>query len=365
MIIESVIGVFNYAKEIIIINTGLPRDVRKLLSKFGAIIYDYDEEFDFSNARNKAIDEASSDWILFLDTDEIISGNEINKILLIIGDEKNKKYAYALYQTNYFCNGLWSAYPITRLFPKKAFIKFEKIIHETPNYSIYRNGMEVKITDIRIDHFGYINPRQKNEHYKSLLEKQISLTPNDNATWWHYAFSIAPKSLSEAIKIMRHAVNLDENSILAHIHLSRLLLYNNEFIEAEEEINNSIKIDKMNYWNASTYNLKGLIQLGKEKINDAIECFSIALSNSKLPHILCNLGVAYELSNNEELSINAFISAIKCNPLLINIPRNEENNYFNFYQDVTQKFLSIKNYLQLEPIYNPYFDPTVFYDTNR
>ncbi len=67
---RSLESLAKYVDEIIIVDTGSTDDTVKVAEEFGAKIIHETWQNDFSTPRNKALHEASGDWIVFLDADE-------------------------------------------------------------------------------------------------------------------------------------------------------------------------------------------------------------------------------------------------------------------------------------------------------
>ena len=69
MAIKSVLALVD---EVIVADTGSRDNTRIIAEGYGARVVDIPWEDDFSAARNAALDQASCDWILVLDADEIL-----------------------------------------------------------------------------------------------------------------------------------------------------------------------------------------------------------------------------------------------------------------------------------------------------
>ena len=63
-------GIGEIADEKIVVDTGSTDRTKALAAQYGAAVYDYPWENDFSAPRNYAISRATGDWIIFLDADE-------------------------------------------------------------------------------------------------------------------------------------------------------------------------------------------------------------------------------------------------------------------------------------------------------
>ncbi|KAA3598028.1 MAG: glycosyltransferase [Calditrichaeota bacterium] len=69
-----------FAQEIIIIDVGSYDNTFEIAKDFGAKVLHFEVEEEISTSRNKAISEATKDWILFIEPDQIIHQNDIDKL---------------------------------------------------------------------------------------------------------------------------------------------------------------------------------------------------------------------------------------------------------------------------------------------
>lgn len=75
-ITASLASIKQVVDEIIVVDTGSTDRTKELAGAYGAVIYDYPWQDDFSAPRNFAITKASGDWILFMDADEVLVSPE-------------------------------------------------------------------------------------------------------------------------------------------------------------------------------------------------------------------------------------------------------------------------------------------------
>jgi glycosyltransferase involved in cell wall biosynthesis len=71
----------NIADEIIILDTGSTDNTKEIASLFTDKIYDFEWVNDFSKARNASFSYAAMDYILWLDADDVIEGENYDKLL--------------------------------------------------------------------------------------------------------------------------------------------------------------------------------------------------------------------------------------------------------------------------------------------
>ena len=87
------------ADEMIVVDTGSTDKTKEIAEAFGARIFDFEWINDFSAARNYSLSQAQGDWILVMDADEVISGQDYAKLKKLL--TKKKEIAYNLVTRNY------------------------------------------------------------------------------------------------------------------------------------------------------------------------------------------------------------------------------------------------------------------------
>ena len=137
-----------FVDEIIIVDTGSTDRTKQVAKKFTDKIYDFEWENDFSKARNFAFQFASSDYIMWLDADDVVPLESLKK-LLKLKEEINNVDVYMLkYNTSFdeFNNPIFSFYR-ERIIKNDGSFVWSGFIHE----AIAPHG-EIKYLDIAIEH---------------------------------------------------------------------------------------------------------------------------------------------------------------------------------------------------------------------
>lgn len=96
--LKSVNGCFD---EIIIVDTGSDDNTKKICEKYTDKIYDFCWSDDFSKARNFAFSKAKSEYLFWLDADDVIEKNELEKIIQIKktkGEFDTYMFKYCLFE---------------------------------------------------------------------------------------------------------------------------------------------------------------------------------------------------------------------------------------------------------------------------
>ena len=122
-------------------------------------------EQDFASLRNKAMEEAKGDWVLYVDADERVLENLKEEILKQVQDDNmvggDKYSAYAISRKNIIFGNEVSYGPykkdwVIRLFRKKDFEKWTGKVHETPHFKGklgYTKNSFLHLTHRNVDQF--------------------------------------------------------------------------------------------------------------------------------------------------------------------------------------------------------------------
>jgi tetratricopeptide (TPR) repeat protein len=190
--LESVADV---ADECIVVDTGSMDTTREIARAHQAQVMDLDWPNDFSAARNAALSQATGDWILVLDADEILIP-EVGTLLKHLDQGKNWQGLAAsdviavnlLRQELGACQSPYTL--ITRFFRRLPGIKFARPYHETVDDSIAQLQQQaphwqvVTLDRVAIYHTGYapevVAQRNKFNRARALMEQHLERQPADS-----------------------------------------------------------------------------------------------------------------------------------------------------------------------------------------
>ncbi len=134
-LIRDCLTSLNFCDELILIDTGITDDTVSVAKDVGAIIIEC-KQGSFDTWRNRGLKHASSEWLLYLDTDERITPELRAEILSKI--QQPKQYvAYAIPRNNHILGKLFKysgEYPDfqKRLFCRSHLKKWQGLLHEEP-----------------------------------------------------------------------------------------------------------------------------------------------------------------------------------------------------------------------------------------
>lgn len=170
-------SVKNIVNEIIIVDTGSTDNTKNITLEFGAKVYDYEWDDNFSNARNFAISKSSSTWNLILDADEFITNIDLESIYKFMNS--NSRVVGQVKIINLFEQDgeiRESISFISRLAPNGVY--FSGRIHEQLDCSLPRERV-----DIVLEHDGYLNTNKFDRNISLILAE---LNENNNDSYLLY-----------------------------------------------------------------------------------------------------------------------------------------------------------------------------------
>ncbi|MFO7446246.1 MAG: glycosyltransferase family 2 protein, partial [Ignavibacteriaceae bacterium] len=170
--LQSVQGIVD---EIIIVDTGSTDNSIKIAEEFNARIFQFTWIGDFSAARNYSLQNASGDWILYLDADERLNNNSVQELKRITAESCKKAYWCNVISLDEI-NKHPSVMSYARLFPNNKKVRFTGTIHEQIEPSLIENGFSIEKSLIEIIHLGY---SVSEEEIKKKAERNLELLLNE------------------------------------------------------------------------------------------------------------------------------------------------------------------------------------------
>lgn len=245
--------------EIIVVDTGSTDRSLEIARQCGASIYHFEWTGSFADARNYALSQVTSDWVLWVDADEILYEQDVAVIHTAAGlfDTLDPPALLRVVQVNHM-NGLTAANTsMVRLFPTRFGLRWRGRIHEQVGPAEGMKdvaAMHRVPVRIRFDHDGYdsqvLKDKKKLERNIDLLRKAIADCDTDVDAWTFLGRELASlQSFEEAYSVLQHAVELCLANPMAgrlresREHLVQVLLQLHRYPEAIEVAQAIVEMD--------------------------------------------------------------------------------------------------------------------------
>ncbi|HSC02198.1 MAG TPA: glycosyltransferase [Solirubrobacteraceae bacterium] len=169
--------------EIIIVDTGSTDRTIEIAKSHGARVIEQPWTGSFSDARNTSFEHATTDWIVYLDADEVLVADDVHRLKSL--SSKVWREAFYLALTS-FTGELGDGGAVTnsalRVFRNRSHYRFEgrlheQIAHHLPTYAAGR----IEQSSVRVDHYGYLgavrDAKEKSRRNLELLKAQQAESP--------------------------------------------------------------------------------------------------------------------------------------------------------------------------------------------
>ncbi len=208
--LESVRGLVD---EIVVVDTGSQDGTVEVAKRFGAQVSYFSWCDDFAAARNASLQQASGDWIMWLDADDIMPAECHDAIRRRVAGARDKAYFFVLDDQGYENVSCLQM----RLFPNRPGVQFEMPVHEQVAPSLTRLGIDMVQSEIRVMHTGYTTPEVvagKKDRYLKIMERWLEAHPDDYMERSHVALTYySTGRLEEAERAYRYII--EESSCYA------------------------------------------------------------------------------------------------------------------------------------------------------
>lgn len=235
--IEKVIrNVQPVVDEIVITDTGSTDRTADIIKKFNVRLFHYRWNGDDARARNFALSQCKTDWILFIDADEFIDIRDCKKIRKLISSE-NRYIAYRILLRHYidpsvkFANlyqqdwiDSYTLHSIIRIFKNGERIFYSRPVYPSVAESIRGRSDKVGNSDIIFHHLDILRNKYKkiekaNWYYHDVFEnfRRFPDHPEVNYVVAHY-YRLR-SDFDKAVKYYKRVLKLNPEHIKAKLSL--------------------------------------------------------------------------------------------------------------------------------------------------
>jgi len=164
--------------EIIVVDTGSTDRTIEIAREFGATVIERAWTGSFSEARNVSFDAATGDWLMFLDADEVLVEEDVERLRALRGKTwREAFYLSEISWTGELGDGTAATHTALRVFRARPEYRFSGSLHEQIAETLPLHIPErIEATDIRVEHFGYLgavrDAKEKSRRNIELLLEQ-------------------------------------------------------------------------------------------------------------------------------------------------------------------------------------------------
>ncbi|NVN88993.1 MAG: glycosyltransferase [Desulfuromonadales bacterium] len=317
--------------EMIIVDTGSTDHTVEIATAFGARVYDFTWNGNFSSARNHALSKTKGAWILVMDADEVLSARDYEVLKSMLAQSKRKQVAWSVTTRNYMTDSMqhdwtansgeysreergigWCPSPKTRLFPNDQRIRFEGPVHEVVEHSLKRLEIPVHQAPFVVHHYGHLDKdamKSKKLNYYELAKEKLKTSPNDAGALAELAIQAGEVGrFDEALGLWDRVLDIQQNNKQAHFNRSHVLNHLKRYPESIEAAKQALKIDP-SMKEAAFYYATGELYVGDLSQAEA-ELFRIIAIHPAYPPAVALLSVI-RLCRGDSASAEEFLQMLK------------------------------------------------------
>jgi len=326
----------NIVNEIIVVDTGSTDKTIEIAKRFGAKVYSYQWNNDFSAAKNYAIDMANGEWIIFLDADEYFEKNKEMNLLNIIRNANNRTdldgIMIKLYNIDKSGSDIIDSMVVVRIFRNHENIRFFGNIHE----AIMNDGKDIKCEFVEEEYIKVFHTGYSTNIIDSKVERNLKILKDNfskgNVRPLDYIYMcdcyMSLHKYDMVINYAREYLKLNDyvigyNSKPYQLLITALDQNGCTTDELKNEINEAIKKfpkhPEFYRYLAAVYSTEKKYQLALEtylktlKLQDEYNDIEVNNVPSTLFDIYYNIGILYEYKNDNLKAFDFYYKSLKAN----------------------------------------------------
>lgn len=265
-----------FADEIIIVDTGSCDNTKEIAKKYTDNIFDFVWQNDFSKARNFAFSKASKDYQMWLDADDVITKENIEKINKLKTESGDVDVYMCKYSIGFDqLNVPYLTYYRERILKRSKKFMWQGFVHEV----IAPSGT-IEYTDIEIEHrkINFGNPKRNLKLYQNAIKSGHELEPRE---LYYYARELFYNGyFTKAIRCFRKFLKLENT--FSPDHLGAFLML------------------------CDCYTAKNELEKAEDVMFEALK------QHIPTSEMCCKLGNIYDLQNKKERAIFWYNNALSC-----------------------------------------------------
>ena len=235
---SAISSVKQVCSQIVVTDTGSLDNTPSVCSRYGAELHFRNWTDDFSEARNYTLNFIRTQWVISIDSDEILDFNSFYENIKLFDSDSTGGIRVKL--INHLQEGTIREHFFPRIFRNNKLIRFSGRIHEQIGESITDAGFEIVDSGIIIHHYGYSKDAgERIKRNTELINLEIKDNPDDDWLKYHQAetlFSDADFTESQRIyeEIYDSGMLSTNQKEFCKLRLAQIALNNNEFAKTDK-----------------------------------------------------------------------------------------------------------------------------------
>ncbi len=211
--------VSQFADEIVVIDTGSKDKTVEIAKRFTNCVHSFQWENDFSKARNFSFSKATKDYVMWLDADDIITHDNIEKIKKLKQTSEPKDVYMLKYEIAFDeANNPTFTYFRERILRRSMNFKWEGFVHEviTPRGKIDHVDIAIQHRKIKSS-----NPKRNLKIYNQKIKEGHKLNPREQ---FYYARELFYNNYNrKCIKTLKRYLKNKEAFIVNKIDAHKII----------------------------------------------------------------------------------------------------------------------------------------------
>lgn len=349
---ECLGNLVSYFSDIVVIDNGSSDDSADVARSFNCRVIDAHEDA-FDAARNRYLEQADSDWVLFIDTDERITKSTALKVHEAINSAEQNLLGCYMPRFEYIGQGKWTTTWVLRLFRVHSHIRYPsyRALHTSVRDSINELGGETRNIYAQIHHLDILlkdRAASKRKRYVEHLLTDIRNGNYDNTSYYYLGLEYtAIGEYEQAEKCYRTSSQMNSSNHFPELFLAQQYLHQKRYEESRREAESLLNENARIKVPALVVLAELAVQEGS--VEEAIRCCLEAIELAPLePSAHLNLASLLETSDPLQ-SIYHLSRAVDLNPYLLNhqiYGKGEQPNLYQHQISFISSFRSVFEHME-------------------
>ena len=246
-----------FVDEMIVVDTGSTDGTRQIARANGAVLREFAWCDDFSAARNFSIEQATGDWIFWMDADDVLPAGSGQKLRQVISQhpQRNTAFWVTVEETITSPSGRPPrvvGHAHAKLFPRHPAIRFKYRVHEQVAPAIRELGLPIRHSDAVVQHAhadrSPLGETARGKRNLRLALLDLQERPDDPFVWLSLGtiYLFLPSGLKDALHFLRRSVaglrRGSQNQLNACLYLGQALHASGDCAEEEQVYRRALEL---------------------------------------------------------------------------------------------------------------------------